>query len=839
MYSHILSYLLDCENSTRGLYSGGLISDRNEDKSQSDRWLPRKISWRMVVIPALIGCLPAGMHAASFVQVAAATPQSPTATVSVTYPSSEKAGDMNIVVVGWNDTTASVQSVTDSAGNSYKVAVGPTKGTALEQSIYYAASILGGSNTVTVTFNQAATYPDVRILEYSGVSGLDATAGASGNSSSASSGSATTKNANELIFGANMVATQTSGVGSGFTKRVITSPDSDLAEDKTTNSAGANSATASLTSSGPWVMQMATFVPAVPTVTSVSANNGSTAGGTAVTITGTNFVSGATVKFGSAAATNVTVASSTTIKATTPAGTAGGATVTVTDPNGLSGSLANGFTYVSGSAISFVQVAAATPQSPTATVSVSYSSSEKAGDMNVVVVGWNDTTASVQSVKDSVGNTYKLAVGPTKGTALEQSIYYAASILGGSNTVTVTFNQAATYPDVRVLEYSGVASLDVTAGASGNSSSASSGSATTKNANELIFGANMVATQTSGAGSGFTKRVITSPDSDLAEDRTVTSTGANSATATLTSSGPWVMQMATFSTAAPTLTVNASLGGMSCSSSSETGAAQDACTVALTGAAPSGGVVIALASNNSAVSVPASVTVASGASSAGFTATVSAVSSTQTATLTASGAGATSSFPLQLNAAAAALSLSSKSVAFGNVMENTPSTQSVVLTSSGTAALTISGASIAGTGFSMSGVTAPITLNPGQTATLNIQFDPTSTGSMSGAVTLTSNASSTPTATVTLSGTGQATSYQVDLTWGAPSSSTDAVAGYDIYREVSGGSSYQLLNSSADGSTTYTDTTVQTNTTYNYYIVSVDAQGNQSSPSNTFTVTIP
>ena len=67
-----------------------------------------------------------------------------------------------------------------------------------------------------------------------------------------------------------------------------------------------------------------------PTVSSVSPNSGSTAGGTAVTITGTNFASGATVTFGAAAATNVVVVSSTSITATTPAGTAGAVTVTVT-----------------------------------------------------------------------------------------------------------------------------------------------------------------------------------------------------------------------------------------------------------------------------------------------------------------------------------------------------------------------------------------------------------------------------------------------------------------------------------------------------------------------------
>ena len=83
-----------------------------------------------------------------------------------------------------------------------------------------------------------------------------------------------------------------------------------------------------------------------PTVSSVSPNNGPVAGGTAVTITGTNFAAGATVTFGSAAATNVVVVNSTTITATTPAGSAGAVTVTVTSSSGQSGSLANGFTYM-------------------------------------------------------------------------------------------------------------------------------------------------------------------------------------------------------------------------------------------------------------------------------------------------------------------------------------------------------------------------------------------------------------------------------------------------------------------------------------------------------------
>ena len=89
-------------------------------------------------------------------------------------------------------------------------------------------------------------------------------------------------------------------------------------------------------------------------MSSVNPNSGSTAGGTAVTITGTNFVAGATVTFGGTAATNVVVVSSTSITATTPAHAAGAVTVTVSNPGGQSGSLANGFTYVASPTVSSV-----------------------------------------------------------------------------------------------------------------------------------------------------------------------------------------------------------------------------------------------------------------------------------------------------------------------------------------------------------------------------------------------------------------------------------------------------------------------------------------------------
>jgi len=82
-----------------------------------------------------------------------------------------------------------------------------------------------------------------------------------------------------------------------------------------------------------------------PTAASVLPASGSTAGGTGVVLTGTNFVTGATVTVGGTAATGVAVASPTTITFTTPAHAAGAADVVVTNPDAQSATLAGGFTY--------------------------------------------------------------------------------------------------------------------------------------------------------------------------------------------------------------------------------------------------------------------------------------------------------------------------------------------------------------------------------------------------------------------------------------------------------------------------------------------------------------
>jgi alpha-tubulin suppressor-like RCC1 family protein len=95
-----------------------------------------------------------------------------------------------------------------------------------------------------------------------------------------------------------------------------------------------------------------TFITAPPTLSEVTPESGRTAGGTKVTITGTNFLGATSVRFGSHEAT-YTVLSETSISATSPAGY-GTVNVTVTTPAGTSPvSTADQFTYLPGSVVAW------------------------------------------------------------------------------------------------------------------------------------------------------------------------------------------------------------------------------------------------------------------------------------------------------------------------------------------------------------------------------------------------------------------------------------------------------------------------------------------------------
>lgn len=82
-----------------------------------------------------------------------------------------------------------------------------------------------------------------------------------------------------------------------------------------------------------------------PAISSVVPVQGGTVGGTTVTITGSNFIRGATVRFGTTGATSVVYVSSSELTVIVPPRKAGIVAVTVTNPDDQTGSLANAFTY--------------------------------------------------------------------------------------------------------------------------------------------------------------------------------------------------------------------------------------------------------------------------------------------------------------------------------------------------------------------------------------------------------------------------------------------------------------------------------------------------------------
>jgi fibronectin type 3 domain-containing protein len=88
-----------------------------------------------------------------------------------------------------------------------------------------------------------------------------------------------------------------------------------------------------------------------------------------------------------------------------------------------------------------------------------------------------------------------------------------------------------------------------------------------------------------------------------------------------------------------------------------------------------------------------------------------------------------------------------------------------------------------------------------------------------------------------LSGTGVApVQHSASLAWNASSST---VSGYNVYRSTVSGSAYTKINSSVVSGLSYTDSTVQSSTTYFYVTTSVDSSGIESSYSNEVQAVIP
>jgi hypothetical protein len=130
-------------------------------------------------------------------------------------------------------------------------------------------------------------------------------------------------------------------------------------------------------------------------------------------------------------------------------------------------------------------------------------------------------------------------------------------------------------------------------------------------------------------------------------------------------------------------------------------------------------------------------------------------------TITSDAPNPTLSMPLSgTGVALGALGSSPTSLAFGSVQVGNNQALAETVSNTGGSSLTLSQVGISGTGFTLSGITTPVTLTPGQSASFSVSFTPQSASSASGSLTITSNASN-PMLTIPVSGTGTAAAGQL------------------------------------------------------------------------------
>jgi hypothetical protein len=228
----------------------------------------------------------------------------------------------------------------------------------------------------------------------------------------------------------------------------------------------------------------------------------------------------------------------------------------------------HGWIWSTGAVPSFVQKAyiqAGTAASTT----ITYANAQMSADTNVIAItygrsGANPITVTVSSVTDTAGNTYTASPlglvqevgGGSDGVGT--IIYYCSSINAwtAGNAVTVTLSGTANFLAVEILEYTGLAGLDVSVSAKVNSPGAStainSGSATTTAVNDLIFGFCCGWDGGLAGGSGFTVR--NAVYLILVEDKAAPSIGAYNVTGTAGGTNGWAAQLLAFKAAASSWT---------------------------------------------------------------------------------------------------------------------------------------------------------------------------------------------------------------------------------------------------------------------------------------------
>ena len=228
----------------------------------------------MKTFKSLITLLAFGLHAAAqaptHVQTKSFTTGTSSTTISVTFNTPSTANHLIVVHITWDKTTQDVTMVTDTK-NTYHLVAGSVKtfGTGSNKyrsALYYAygINVTPGPLTIKATLNGAYTnFAEIYASEYAGVlttaDPLDKTSTTADNTTPVTSGNVTTTQANELIYGVGIGATDAIGVGAGFTVR--STAQSNIVEDRIGATAGTYSA--KFTGANYWIATVATFKPLV------------------------------------------------------------------------------------------------------------------------------------------------------------------------------------------------------------------------------------------------------------------------------------------------------------------------------------------------------------------------------------------------------------------------------------------------------------------------------------------------------------------------------------------------------------------------------------------------
>ena len=171
-----------------------------------------------------------------------------------------------------------------------------------------------------------------------------------------------------------------------------------------------------------------------PVVITVSPMSGPESGDTTVTVAGSNFKAGASVTFGGAIASDVSVLSSSQITCVTPSHFPSMVDVTVTNPDAQSGTLLSGFTYVSDVASMSIP---ATGGGQNSTVQIPINLADVSGLAAASLTVQFDP-AILQATHATVGNLtpgWALAVNTSVGNQMRLSMASSGSLVSGSGVL--------------------------------------------------------------------------------------------------------------------------------------------------------------------------------------------------------------------------------------------------------------------------------------------------------------------------------------------------------------------------------------------------------------------